>query len=214
MGGSGGAQTRMPIPRPLPLNFAIVTRDRSGNDRHYVRCASSEGNCIYIIDIKRDRSYCRTHAGASPPPAAAHHRLNPKKGGSSDRPKLTPIETLPQRQPPVWLRLLGWGQAGSVLFATGLVGSVFVLYGFTVQTNRQLSTATRQLQALQTQAQQLVTGKAILRHHLVKQTAAGGVTPLSQGVIFLEPETAPEVPVPSAAPPASKPATSARPLGY
>jgi hypothetical protein len=137
-----------------------------------------------------------------------------RTGGSSDRPKLTPIETLPQRQPPVWLRLLGWGQAGSVLFATGLVGSVFVLYGFTVQTNRQLSTATRQLQALQTQAQQLVTGKAILRHHLVKQTAAGGVTPLSQGVIFLEPETAPEVPVPSAAPPASKPATSARPLGY
>jgi hypothetical protein len=90
MGGSGGAQTRMPIPRPLPLNFAIVTRDRSGNDRPYVRCASSEGNCIYIIDIKRDRSYCRTHAGASPPPAAAHHRLNPKNGGQQRSPQANP----------------------------------------------------------------------------------------------------------------------------
>lgn len=133
---------------------------------------------------------------------------------SRDRPKLTPVEALPRRQRPLWLRLLGWGQAGSVLVTTGLVGSVFVLYGLTVQTNRQLSTATRQLQTLQTQAQQLVTGKAILRHHLLKQTAAGGITQPRQGVIFLEPEAAPEVAVPSTAPPAPQPILHTRPLGY
>lgn len=138
-------------------------------------------------------------------------RLDP---GKRDRPTLTPVEALPRRQRPLWLRCLVWGQVASVLATTGLVGGVFVLYGFTVQTNRQLNSATQHLQTLQTRAQQLVTGKAILRHHLAQQAALGSLQNPHQGVIFLEPAAAPEVKVPPIAPPATLSRPLSRPLGY
>lgn len=132
---------------------------------------------------------------------------------SSQRPHLTTIEALPRPERPLWLRLLVGGQVCSVLLATGLVGATFVIYGMTVQTHRQLSTASRHLQQLQDQAQQLTAGRAVLRHHLAQDAGHTRPTDPARDVIFLEPAA-----VPSANPgtaetvPPSSPVR--RPLGY
>jgi hypothetical protein len=156
-------------------------------------------------------------APPSSPSTPPHHsrRSFPRhnRRRSSQQPHLTPIETLPRPARPLWLRLLVVGQVCSVLLATGLVGTTFVVYGMTVQTHRQLSTVSRHLQQLQDQAQQLTAGRAVLRHHLAREAGHTRPTDPARDVIFLEPAAVPPAPPETAAtvPPAP---IVRRPLGY
>lgn len=136
---------------------------------------------------------------------------------SETAPHLITVEALRPAQRPRWLQELRAIQGLTLLLALGLAGAVLVVYGASVQTQRQLNTATRRLQELQQREQQLATGTALLQHHLAQQSGVQNAQELGGSAIFLKPTVVPEVeasPGPAPLSGSGRSPLSARPLGY
>lgn len=130
------------------------------------------------------------------------------------------VRRLPAPQPtPLWLRALLVAQQGSAIAAWTLVGSVLVLYGWTVYAQQAWSQVYRKLDHLQQNEQQIVAANEMLKDYMAEQAEGSGsglVPAKPPSNIFLE--RAPQRPAPKPGVSVeANPQTTAdlpKPLGY
>jgi len=173
---------------------------------------------------------------------------SPDRAGRGQRPLAPETETaeaetvtqLPRQslRLPLWLKLLVFAQQGSTVVAGGLMGAALMVYSWTVYVDKMVFRTSRQLEALQTETQQITTTNETLKHSKAKQAASSHSWlqfPQPNRAIFLAPaplrpvdglsEAPPPVsesPLPSGATgrstskvtPAKADADLPRPLGY
>ncbi len=104
---------------------------------------------------------------------------------------LAPIE-LPKQPPlPLGLRLLHRFQQGSTILTGLLVASALVIYGSSVYVDRSTNQALAQLNALQSESQQLTTANESIKQSLAEQAVEenSGLKPYESGdMLFVTPE--------------------------
>ncbi len=101
------------------------------------------------------------------------------------------IATLPQPRPvPAWLKLLMKVQQGSTVLTLLLMGTVLIIYGWTVFTQQRWGQEYRRWGALQKHEQQLMATNEVLKNQMAQQAEdpkAGFVAPDPSSMIFLAP---------------------------
>ncbi|MEO0770462.1 MAG: hypothetical protein AAFY72_13725 [Cyanobacteria bacterium J06649_4] len=113
---------------------------------------------------------------------------------------------------PFGLTLLNRMQQGSAVVATALISSALLLYGSTVYVDKSTSRALIQLDALQSESQQLTTANEAIKQSLAEQATLedSGLELYEAGdVLFLAPE-----PVREAKPLPEETTEKLQPLGY
>ncbi len=114
---------------------------------------------------------------------------------------------------PIALQLLNRVQQGSAAITGLLVTGALVVYGSTVYVDKSTSYTLAQLDALQSESQQLTSANEAIKQSLAEQAAqpsSGLALHKSGDVLFLAPEPSRETPAESAEPATKR----TRPLGY
>lgn len=104
---------------------------------------------------------------------------------------LAPVELPKQPRLPLGLRLLHGVQQGSTVLTGLLVTSALVVYGSSVYIDRSTNQAMAQLNALQSESQQLTTANESIKQSLAEQAVKedSGLTPYQpDDMLFIEPE--------------------------
>lgn len=127
-------------------------------------------------------------------PAEPHRPESVDAFGAFDlepQPATPAIVTLPQPRPvPAWLKLLMKVQQGSTVMTLLLMGTVLVIYGWTVFTQQRWGHEYRRWGALQKHEQQLMATNEVLKNQMAQQAEspkAGFVAPDPSSMIFLAP---------------------------
>jgi hypothetical protein len=134
------------------------------------------------------------------------------------------VSVLPKKpRLPLWIKVLVGVQQGSTAVTGGLVAATLVLYSWTVYVDRSIARTGRELEALQTTAQQLTTANETLKHNMAEQATApqASFEPYQpENAIFLEPAPGRKQPAPAAPssqrsmPAVDAPTRMPYPLGY
>ncbi len=119
-------------------------------------------------------------------------RSSPKLAAYSPPQSLRPVvRPLPQpRSLPGWVRLLLRVQKTSSVLTFVLMGSVLMLYGWTVFTQQRWGQEYRRWESLQKHEQQLMATSEVLRNQMARQAEdpkVGLVAPDPSTMIFLSP---------------------------
>ena len=190
-------QHRQPSAVPSASQAQRISRPMKRSDAEARRRATEKA----IADFEHDASVARQHD------SQRQDNVLPV-GAASTKPLSFP------KKPnlPFGLTLLNRLQQGSAVVTTLLIGSALVLYGSTVYVDKSTSRALVQLDALQSESQQLTTANEAIKQSLAEQATRedSGLELYESGdVLFLAPE-----PRRASQPVPEEKAERLQPLGY
>ncbi|MEL6880286.1 MAG: hypothetical protein AAFP09_07150 [Cyanobacteria bacterium J06607_10] len=181
---------------------ALPPSTAQGGSAYQLSDAMLDANAEEILPLQRV---------AAPEPAEAFQTSRPKgrqSGAKSDIPLRLPVRP----SLPVGLQLLNRIQHGSTILTGVLMTGALLVYGSTVYVDRSTDSALRQLDALQSESQQLTTANESIKQSLAEQAIredSGLELHKAGDVMFVEP--APVRPSNEIEETEAKPL---RPLGY